>query len=129
MVADGKYHVVELLSIKKNFTLRVDKGLARSIINQGEQEFLRLTSPLYIGGIPPEPGQNAFSQWHLRNVTSFNGGKLINTDFFNLCKVRWNCISFQCEISYCYLYIQNKEFWVRVVSFTLINCKWLLFIS
>lgn len=73
MVADGKYHIVELLAIKKNFTLRVDRGMARSIINQGEQEFLRLTSPLYIGGIPPEPGQNAFSQWHLRNLTSFNG--------------------------------------------------------
>ncbi|XP_046659132.1 protein slit isoform X2 [Homalodisca vitripennis] len=73
MVADGKYHIVELLAIKKNFTLRVDRGMARSIINQGEQEFLRLTSPLFIGGIPPEPGQNAFSQWHLRNLTSFNG--------------------------------------------------------
>lgn len=73
MVSDGKYHVVELLAIKKNFTMRVNRGMARSIINEGAQEYLRLTTPLYIGGIPPEPGQNAFTQWHLRNLTSFNG--------------------------------------------------------
>lgn len=73
MVSDGKYHTVELLAIKKNFTLRVDRGLARSIINEGTQEYLRLSTPLYVGGVPPEPGQNAFTQWHLRNVTSFNG--------------------------------------------------------
>nr|CAD7400216.1 unnamed protein product [Timema cristinae] len=73
MVSDGKYHVAELLAIKKNFTLRVDRGLARSIINEGEHDYLRLTSPLFIGGIPPEPGQEAFTQWHLRNLTSFNG--------------------------------------------------------
>lgn len=73
MVSDGKYHIVELLAVKKNFTLRVDRGLARSIINEGSQEYLRLTTPLFIGGVPPEPGQNAFTQWHLRNVTSFNG--------------------------------------------------------
>ncbi|XP_039283306.1 protein slit [Nilaparvata lugens] len=73
MVSDGKYHMVELLAIKKNFTMRVNRGLARSIINEGSQEFLKLTTPLFIGGVPPEPGQNAFTQWHLRNLTSFNG--------------------------------------------------------
>lgn len=73
MVADGKYHTVELLAIKKNFTLRVDNGIARSIINEGTQEYLRLTSPLYIGGLTAEAGENAFTQFHLRNITSFNG--------------------------------------------------------
>ena len=29
LVADGHYHTVELLAVKKNFTLRVDNGLAR----------------------------------------------------------------------------------------------------
>ena len=29
LVADGNYHTVEILAIKKNFTLRVDGGLAR----------------------------------------------------------------------------------------------------
>ncbi|XP_034244479.1 protein slit isoform X1 [Thrips palmi] len=73
MVSDGKYHVAELIAVKKNFTMRVDHGLARSIINEGERDFLRLTTPLYIGGIPPEPGQDAFNHWHLRNLTSFHG--------------------------------------------------------
>ncbi|XP_014246205.1 protein slit isoform X2 [Cimex lectularius] len=72
-VSDGKYHIVELIAIKKNFTLRVDRGLARSMVNEGSQEYLRLTSPLYIGGVPSEAGQNAFTLWHLRNTTSFNG--------------------------------------------------------
>lgn len=73
MVADGKQHVVELLAIRKNFTLRVDGGVARSIINEGSRDYLRLTSPLYIGGIPLDPGVEAFNHFHLRNLTSFNG--------------------------------------------------------
>ncbi|GFG30556.1 hypothetical protein Cfor_10839, partial [Coptotermes formosanus] len=73
MVSDGKYHMAELIAIKKNFTLRVDRGLARSIINEGARDFLHLTTPLFIGGIPPEAGHGAFTQWHLRNITSFNG--------------------------------------------------------
>lgn len=73
MVADGEYHIAELIAIKKNFTLRVDRGLARSIINEGSKEFLRLTTPMYLGGIPSEAGHEAFTQWHLRNLTSFHG--------------------------------------------------------
>ncbi|XP_044761179.1 protein slit isoform X1 [Coccinella septempunctata] len=73
MVSDGKYHVAELIAIKKNFTLRVDRGLARSIINDGSKDYLRLSTPMYLGGLPPEPGQQAFQQWHLRNITSFHG--------------------------------------------------------
>lgn len=73
MVSDGKYHLVELIAIKKNFTLRIDRGRARSIINDGARDFLHLTTPLFIGGIPPEVGYAALSRWHLRNITSFNG--------------------------------------------------------
>nr|XP_022908749.1 protein slit [Onthophagus taurus] len=73
MVSDGQYHIAELLAIKKNFTLRVDRGLARSIVNDGAKDYLRLTTPMYLGGIPPEPGQTAFTLWHLRNLTSFKG--------------------------------------------------------
>ncbi|XP_044737228.1 protein slit isoform X2 [Chrysoperla carnea] len=73
MVSDGQYHIAELLAIKKNFTLRVDRGLARSIINEGSKDYLRLSTPMFLGGIAPEPGQEAFTQWHLRNLTSFNG--------------------------------------------------------
>ncbi|KAJ8984694.1 hypothetical protein NQ317_004953, partial [Molorchus minor] len=73
MVSDGQYHVAELLAVKKNFTLRVDRGLARSIINEGAKDYLRLTTPMYLGGIPPEPGKQAYHLWHLRNLTSFHG--------------------------------------------------------
>uniref|UniRef100_A0A1A9ZRB4 Protein slit n=1 Tax=Glossina pallidipes TaxID=7398 RepID=A0A1A9ZRB4_GLOPL len=73
MVADGKYHSVELLAIKKNFTLRVDRGPARSIINEGSNDYLKLTTPLYLGGLPPEPAQQAYKNWQIRNLTSFKG--------------------------------------------------------
>lgn len=82
MVSDGQYHVAELIAIKKNFTLRVDRGLARSIINEGSKDFLRLTTPMYLGGIPAEPGKDAFTQWHLRNLTSFHGK--FKTTFHNI---------------------------------------------
>ncbi|XP_060809370.1 protein slit isoform X2 [Amyelois transitella] len=73
MVSDGNYHKAELIAIKKNFTLRVDGGPARSIINEGSKEFLRLERPMYLGGVPEEVATDAFSKWHLRNITSFKG--------------------------------------------------------
>lgn len=69
----SRYHMVELLAIKKNFTLRVDRGLARSIINEGSKEYLKLQTPMFLGGLPAEPAQQAYKQWHLRNLTSFKG--------------------------------------------------------
>ncbi|XP_077290242.1 slit guidance ligand [Arctopsyche grandis] len=73
MVSDSTYHKAELLAIKKNFTLRVDGGPARSIVNEGPKEFLRLSKPLYLGGLPDDAGKDAFNKWHLRNLTSFRG--------------------------------------------------------
>ncbi|ALC41858.1 sli [Drosophila busckii] len=73
MVADGKYHAVELLAIKKNFTLRVDRGLARSIINEGSNDYLKLSTPMFLGGLPAEPAQQAYKNWQIRNLTSFKG--------------------------------------------------------
>ncbi|XP_039229234.1 protein slit isoform X3 [Drosophila yakuba] len=73
MVADGKYHAVELLAIKKNFTLRVDRGLARSIINEGSNDYLKLTTPMFLGGLPVDPAQQAYKNWQIRNLTSFKG--------------------------------------------------------
>lgn len=72
-MSDGRYHTVELLSQKKNFTLRVDQGNARSMINEGEHEYLRLSTPLFIGGLPNEAAEKAARQWQLRNTTSFRG--------------------------------------------------------
>lgn len=72
-LADGKYHMVELLAIKKNFTLRVDRGLARSIVNEGSKDYLKLNTPMYIGGLPAEPGSHAVRHFHIRDLTSFKG--------------------------------------------------------
>jgi slit 2 len=72
-LADGREHTAELLVERQNFTLRVDGGRARSIINAGDKDFLRLTSALFVGGVPSEVGVAAFTNWHLRNLTSFSG--------------------------------------------------------
>ncbi|CAH0730501.1 unnamed protein product, partial [Brenthis ino] len=73
MVSDGNYHKAELIAVKKNFTLRVDDGPARSIINEGSNEYLRLERPMFVGGVPADVAKHAFSKWHLRNITSFKG--------------------------------------------------------
>ena len=81
LVADGNYHTVEILAIKKNFTLRVDGGLARSIVNEGPNEFLNVHTPLYLAGVPQETGTKAWKQWHLRNTTSFIGKDIVYVVF------------------------------------------------
>lgn len=73
MIADGEEHTIELLAVKKNFTMRVDGGKARSIINDGEKDSLKLMTPLYIGGLPSSVAATALNLWHLRNSTSFHG--------------------------------------------------------
>lgn len=73
MVSDGKPHVAELLAIKKNFTMRVDRGTPRSINNEGPRDYLKLVTPMYVGGLAPEVASVAFTEFHLRNVTSFRG--------------------------------------------------------
>lgn len=78
MVADGKPHMAELLAIKKNFTMRVDRGPARSIINEGPKEYLKLVTPMFVSGVAPEIAKVAFTEFHLRNITSFQGNTLWN---------------------------------------------------
>lgn len=78
MVADGKSHMAELLAVKKNFTMRVDRGLARSIINDGPKEYLKLVTPMFVGGVTPEVAKVAFTEFHLRNITSFQGKRSDN---------------------------------------------------
>lgn len=86
MVADGKPHMAELLAIKKNFTMRVDRGPARSIINEGPKEYLKLVTPMFVGGAAPEVAKVAFTEFHLRNITSFQG-KFPLTTLRNIVKI------------------------------------------
>lgn len=73
LVSDEKEHTVELLSERQNFTLRVDSGGARSMVNAGELEYLEVETPVFLGGVPPDVGRHAQMHWHLRNASSFKG--------------------------------------------------------
>jgi slit protein 2 len=57
----------------KNFTMRVDNGRWRTIINEGSVEKMVFQRPLYVGGIPEEVKDGAFKKWHVRNKDSFIG--------------------------------------------------------
>lgn len=72
-VSDGEQHVVELLLVKKNFTMRVDSGNPRTIVNEGMKEYLEISSSLFMGGVSDEVAASALRQWHLRNTSSFDG--------------------------------------------------------
>ena len=72
-LSDGKPHMAELIAIKKNFTMRIDGGQARYIINDGPKDYLKLSTPMYVGGVSQETADVAFTEFHLRNITSFRG--------------------------------------------------------
>ena len=59
LLSDGEYHMVEMLAVKKKFTLRVDGGLARSIVNEGENESIHRAArqPLFVSGVPADVGK------------------------------------------------------------------------
>ena len=59
IISDGKYHRVELLSIKKNFTLRVNGCLARLIVDEDDKEFLQVLNSMYLAGVLEHTGENA----------------------------------------------------------------------
>lgn len=69
----GEFHVVELVAAGKNMTMRVDNGAPRTIINDGEHQFMEINEPLYLGGLPASVKDSAFKKWHVRNTVSFNG--------------------------------------------------------
>jgi slit protein 2 len=72
-VSDGRYHEVEFVLIKKNFTMRVDRGMTRTIINEGPKEYLETKSSLFIGGVPEDVANNAYKNWHIWNSSSLEG--------------------------------------------------------
>jgi len=71
---DEKYHRVEFLTEKKNFTMSIDGGTPRSIISEDKKaELLQIHSNLFIAGVSEDVGERALKGWHLRNTTSFKG--------------------------------------------------------
>lgn len=72
-VDDGEIHSLEMLVHKKNFTMRIDGGMARTILNEGSKEQLSVGEPLYLGGLPARVNSEAFKKWHIRDGSSFHG--------------------------------------------------------
>ena len=73
VVSDGRWHRIEVITLKQNFTLKVNDGLPRSIVNDGSREYLETDSPLYLGGLPREVAGKAVKSWHIRDTDSFRG--------------------------------------------------------
>lgn len=73
-VSDGLFHEITFELVKKNFTMRVDGGSSRTIINEGVKEYLEISeNSLYIGGIPEDVAHEAVRNWHIWNPTSLEG--------------------------------------------------------
>ncbi len=73
-VSDGTYHQVQFQLVRKNFTMKVDGGVPRTIINEGVREYLEIqNSSLYVGGVPDEVAHSAVRNWHIWNSTSLEG--------------------------------------------------------
>ena len=72
-VSDGDVHMIELLMIGKNFTMRVDGKRPRTILNEGNRKHMDIKPYIFLGGLPPELKSMTFKKWHIRDSTSFNG--------------------------------------------------------
>ena len=72
-VSDGRYHHLELILAKKNFTMRVDGGQHRTIVNEGVKEYLETKSSLFVGGLSPEAANSAVRNWQIWNSSSLEG--------------------------------------------------------
>ncbi|XP_002738338.3 slit homolog 2 protein [Saccoglossus kowalevskii] len=73
-INDGNFHSLEILAVKQNITMRVDDGNPNTATNKGDNEYLNVETPLYIGGLPEEVIKGpAVRLVHVRNGTSFNG--------------------------------------------------------
>ena len=73
ILSDDRPHAVQLLLHGRNLTMKIDDGVTRSVLNDGPKDRLRVTNALYLGGVPPDVGEQALGKWHLRNATSVRG--------------------------------------------------------
>jgi len=73
ILSDDRTHAVQLLLHGRNLTMKIDDGVTRSVLNDGPKDRLRVTNALYLGGVPPDVGEQALGKWHLRNATSVRG--------------------------------------------------------
>lgn len=74
-VDDDKFHTIELLVSQKNFTMRVDNGVSRTVINEGNHQYLDVDDDMFLGGIPAHISDRAQRKFHIRDGSSFKGQK------------------------------------------------------
>nr|XP_022340062.1 slit homolog 2 protein-like isoform X3 [Crassostrea virginica] len=72
-VNDDHLHNVELIIHHRNFTMRVDGGVSRSVVNMGESEYLDVKDDMYIGGLSSGKSSEAHQKFQIRSQTSFKG--------------------------------------------------------
>lgn len=90
VLSDGGYHQVQFELVKKNFTMRVDGGVPRTIVNEGVREYLEIQNgSLFVGGLPDDVAKAAVRNWHIWNATSLEGehGQMINSHTFTFNRV------------------------------------------
>ncbi|KAK3096058.1 hypothetical protein FSP39_022615 [Pinctada imbricata] len=72
-VDDNKVHKVQLLIQRRNITMTVDDGMARSVVNMGDNEYLDVKDDMYIGGLSSAKSGEAQRKFHIRSTSSFKG--------------------------------------------------------
>lgn len=72
-VDDEQHHTIELLVSQKNFTMRVDNGFPRTVINEGNHKYLDVEDDMFLGGIPEHISERAQRKFHIRDGSSFKG--------------------------------------------------------
>ncbi|XP_056004929.1 slit homolog 2 protein-like isoform X2 [Ostrea edulis] len=72
-VNDDRLHTVELLIHHRNFTMRVDDGVSRSVVNMGDSKYLDVKDDMYIGGLSANKSSLAHQKFQIRSQTSFKG--------------------------------------------------------
>jgi hypothetical protein len=72
-VDDEKFHTIELLISQRNFTMRVDNGYPRTVINEGAHKYLEVEDDMFLGGVPRHISTRAERKFHIRDGSSFKG--------------------------------------------------------
>ena len=72
-VDDDKFHSIELLVSQRNFTMRVDNGMSRTVINEGNHQYLDVGDDMFLGGVPDHVSGRAQRKFHIRDGSSFKG--------------------------------------------------------
>ncbi|XP_052772750.1 protein slit-like isoform X2 [Mya arenaria] len=72
-IDDDQFHTIELLVSQRNFTMRVDSGVPRTVINEGDHQYLAVDDDMFLGGVPRHVSDRAQRKFHIRDGSSFKG--------------------------------------------------------